>query len=141
MPVGNSIHKYTTTVLVSKTMGEVMRVLAKNGATHVTASFDDEGEPNGMSFLLNGREYALPIRKEGILAFILKDKSLPASKRNAEQANRIAWRIAYDLLLLQIALIDAEMSTFDEVMFPYMLDSSRGHTLYQAYSAKNEVEQ
>ena len=48
------------------------------------------------------------------------------------QANRTAWRIIKEWILAQMALIETEMVTVEEVCLPYMLTGKQ--TLYQALS-------
>ena len=49
-----------------------------------------------------------------------------------EQANRTAWRIIKEWIPAQMALIETEMVTVEEVFLPYMLTGKQ--TLYQALS-------
>lgn len=129
MPILN----YTTSVEVSKTMGEIQSALARRGVTRISTLFDDEGVPSGLAFTMKTdygfRDFELPVRTDGVLAAMRSDKQVPRSKCTPEQAARVAWRIAKDWLEAQSALIDAQLATLDEVMMPYMVTDT-GQTLY-----------
>lgn len=129
MPIMN----YTTTISVEKSMGEVIGALTRRGVTRISTMFDDEGIPAGISFEMKTeygpRGFELPVRVEGVLRAMERDKSVARSKVNPEQAARVAWRIAKDWLAAQAALIDAELASLDEVMFPYML-ANNGQTAF-----------
>lgn len=54
-------------------------------------------------------------------------------KADLQQAERVAWRIIKDWIEAQMAIIEAQLASMDEVFFPYMLDSAGQKTLYEAY--------
>ena len=121
MPVLN----HTTAVPVAKTMAEMQTMLAKAGATAVAVMYAD-GEPSGMSFQLSTpsgvRTFTLPVDVAAVQALLIAQKRT-TSRVDARpaQAERVAWRIVKDWLAAQLALIDAQMATLDEVMLPYLL--------------------
>lgn len=55
-----------------------------------------------------------------------------------EQAERVAWRVAREWLLAQLAIIEAQMATLDQVMLPYLqVDGQK--TLYAAYREREDT--
>lgn len=132
MPILN----YTTTIDVAKTMGEIQSALARRGVTRISTLFDQDGIAAGIAFTMHTeygpREFELPVRTSGVLAAMKSDQKVPRGKCTPEQAARVAWRIAKDWLEAQSALIDAQLATLDEVMFPYMVDG-RGQTAFQVF--------
>lgn len=130
MPIAN----YSTDVSVSSSMGEVTGALTKRGVTRISTVIDDDGNPSGIAFTMKThygvQEFELPVRVEGVLAALTKDKVQP-KWRTKQHAAKVAWRIARDWLRAQSALIDAELATLDEVMLPYMLGNKQGQTVYQ----------
>lgn len=52
-----------------------------------------------------------------------------------EQAQRVAWRIVKDWVEAQVALIQTEMVTLDQVMLPYMIGVG-DKTIYELYKAR-----
>ncbi|MDQ1174195.1 hypothetical protein QE430_002502 [Microbacterium testaceum] len=126
---------YTTSVDAAKTANEITAMLAKRGAARVTTDYDQQGNATGLSFELRTdvgtREFALPIRAEGVLATLKRDR---AEKRylTIQQAERVAWRLVRDWLRAQLALIDAGSVSLDEIFFPWMVAPSGGtmHALF-----------
>lgn len=120
MPIKN----YTTDIAVGKSMGEVIGALTRRGVTRVSTVFDEDGNPAGIAFTMKTpygvREFELPVKVDGVLAAMKRDK-VAAAKQTREHAAKVAWRIAKDWLEAQAALIDADLATLDEVMFPYMI--------------------
>jgi hypothetical protein len=129
MPILN----YSTEIAVSKTMGEVQSALARRGVTRISTLYDDTGNPAGLAFTMKTdfgpQDFELPIKTAGVLNAMKNDPKVPRSKQTIEQAARVAWRIAKDWLEAQSALIDAELTTLDEVMLPWMVDG-KGETVY-----------
>lgn len=121
MPILN----YTTEIAVGKTMGEIQTALARRGVQRISTLFDEDGVPAGLAFTMKTdygiREFELPVRTDGVLAAMKRDTKVPKAKQTAEQAARVAWRIAKDWLEAQSALIDAGLASLDEVMMPYLL--------------------
>jgi len=116
---------YTTAVPVARTTAEMQALLGKSGASAVAVLYED-GKAVGMSFSLTTpggqRTFNLPVDVGAV------QKLLTAQKRDHSrvdnrpaQAERVAWRIVKDWLAAQLALIDAQMATLDEVMLPYLV--------------------
>ena len=129
MPIKN----YTTEVAVEKSMGEVIGALTRRGVTRISTMFDEEGAPAGIAFTMKTdygyQEFELPVKVEGVLRAMTRD-GVPKSKLTHAHAARVAWRIAKDWLEAQSALIDAELASLDEVMFPYMI-AQTGQTAFE----------
>ena len=141
MPILN----YTTSIDVSKTMGEIQGALARRGVTRISTMFDDAGVAAGLGFTMKTdfgpRDFELPVRTSGVLAAMKADAKVSRTQCTPEQAAKVAWRIAKDWLEAQSALIDAQLATLDEVMLPYLIDGNSGKTLYAAWrSTQKEIE-
>lgn len=139
MPILN----YTTDITVAKSMGEVTAALARRGVARISTVFDDNGVPAGLGFTMKTayglRDFELPIRTEGVLRVLTEERRTNSRvKATAEQAAKVAWRIAKDWLEAQAALVDAELVTLDEVMFPYMV-ADKGKTTWQLYSDQQKA--
>ena len=132
MPIAH----YTSDVAVAKTAGDIQALLARRGVTRIATLYaEDTGEAIGLGFTLRTdygiRDFEMPVRIDGVYAALATDSNVPKAKRTREQAQRTAWRIAHALLVAQVALLDAELATLDELMMPFMVDGS-GTTTYQA---------
>lgn len=141
MPILN----YTTSITVSKTMGEIVESLSRRGVTRISTMFGDDGSAAGLGFTMKTdygpRDFELPVRTAGVLKAMVADKKVPRSQCTQEQAARVAWRIAKDWLEAQSALIDAGLAELDEVMLPYMVTDS-GASVYAVFRGSQlELEQ
>jgi hypothetical protein len=127
---------YTTTISAEKTVGEIHRLLVKAGARSLSSEYDD-GAPTGVAFIIDTtygqRRFVLPVETAPVEKVLRADKSVPRRYKTTEQAQRVAWRIVKDWLEAQVAIIETEMVTFDQVMLPYMHDSLSGRTFFEAY--------
>lgn len=139
MPILN----YTTSIDVSKTMGEIQSALARRGVTRISTLYDDAGVATGLAFTMRTdygfRDFELPVRTDGVLSAMKADSKVARSACNPTQAARVAWRIAKDWLEAQSALIDAHLATLDEVMMPYMVagyEGDRALTMYGMFRDK-----
>ena len=115
---------YTTKIPAEQTAAEIMSVLVKKRATGLKWRMETANGPMGFS---------LPINTDAVFEILTRDqvmKTNPAAQM--QQANRTAWRIIKEWILAQMALIETEMVTVEEVFLPYMLTGKQ--TLYQALS-------
>lgn len=126
---------YTTKVPAARTMSQVQGLLVEAGARSIMTDYDDVGRALGIAFSIQTahgmRQYLLPVRSECVEGVLRRDRVQPAFQ-TPEHAERVAWRIVKDWLEAQLAIIQTEMVTLDQVMLPYMSDG-RGHTVYELY--------
>lgn len=128
---------YSTSVPVDRTIMEITRDLVKAGATQVGSQYDGHGRVTGLSFsiTLGGQTYAytLPVRAEAVHAVLTRQRveGRYSSRAHAEQ---VAWRITRDWVRSQLAIIQTEMVTLDQVMLPYM-HTNDGATVYDNFKA------
>lgn len=127
---------FTTQIEASKTVAEITHILAKAGATGVATEFR-EGRPVGITFRtmtpFGPREFMLPVFVDKVQAVLRKQKVQP-KLQTVEQAERVAWRIVKDWVEAQLAIIETEMVTIDQVMLPY-LRTDDGRTVFERYQA------
>lgn len=127
---------YTTTVSVTKTSAEVAQILAKAGARQVLTEYGPAGQPVGVAFAIDTptglQRYHLPVDVGAIQGVLKADRKIAPRYKTAEHAERVGWRILKDWLEAQLAIIESQMVTFDQVMLPYMA-SPDGRTVYDLY--------
>lgn len=125
---------YTTTIKATKTASEMQTKLAKAGAHHVSLSYE-QGDPTGLTFVIDTahgmRSYSLPIDAPAVKK-VLEKQGVPFKYRSLEQAERVAWRILKDWLEAQLAIVETQMVTLDQVMLSYMT-APDGRTVYDLY--------
>lgn len=125
---------YTTQIRALKTSAEVQEILARAGASGVATEYTD-GRPVAVAFRattpFGPREFVLPIHRDKVLAVLRRQKVQP-KYLTLDQAERVAWRIVKDWVEAQLAIIQTEMVTLDQVMLPYMRTDG-GETVFERY--------
>ena len=132
-----AIKNYTTTIKTEKTISEIQQILAKHKATAILIEYGDTGSVIAISFKINTSQgiigIRLPARQENVLKVLKIQKAKNSTiKATNEQAERTAWRNIKDWIDAQMALIETEMVTIDEIFLPYTLNN-RGQTLYEVF--------
>ncbi|MBO5797136.1 MAG: hypothetical protein J6R77_02190 [Clostridia bacterium] len=129
MPIKN----YTTKVSAVQTVGEIQGILAAHGAKRVMMDYDDEGNVVAVTFALkcgdtlNG--FRLEANRQGVQNVMARDRV----RCDEEQAERIAWRNVKDWICAQVALVETEQASMDELFLPKLVNHDNV-TLYQAFS-------
>lgn len=130
-----AILNYSTSIDAFKTVSEIEYILMKHKAKSIMKEFDGDSI-TGLSFLIDTGNYQLPIKlpvkTNECLMVLRKEKKNGAKsiKDTKEQAERVAWRILKDWVEAQMALLDIEMVSMQEIFMPYIISQS-GKTLYQ----------
>lgn len=135
---------YTTTIASVKTIGEIQTMLVKHGADAVAIRYEGQ-EPCGLSFQLptphGDRGFTLPVDIDAVWKVLVgqRKRGEIRSDRLAtrEQAARVGWRVVKDWLAAQLAIIEAQMATLDQVMLPY-LHADGDRTLYEVYREREQ---
>jgi hypothetical protein len=127
-----AILNYTTKIDSWKTVGEIQKILSQNNVTH--SSIKNEGIfPVALSFTINYKgsplNFLLPCNHEGVLRCFKKDRRVPNSSKNSDQALRTAWRIVKDWVEAQMAIIQSEQASIEQVFLPYLIVNPNGETL------------
>lgn len=123
---------YSTTVTALKSIGEIQRILVAHGASHILIDYDN-GDATGLAFIIDtpygNVPFKLPASIEKVQAVLNKQRVRTQVSR--ELASRVAWRILKDWLRAQMAILDTEMVSIDQIFLPYMQVNGNGKTLYQ----------
>lgn len=131
-----AIMNYTTTVKPERTVAVIQDMLRKAGAKAVLCEYLDDGRLDYIAFRIDSVHgpifFKLPARVDGVLRAMKNDKSIPRSKKTAEQAERVAWRIVKDWVECQLALVESEQADLEQVFLQYA-QSSDGRTLYEHF--------
>lgn len=141
-----ALKNYSTTIEVNKTILEIEQILIKHNVTDIWKKYDSSGDVEALNFVVNTEfgkiPFRLPINVEAVRNIILSDKkkgTVSLSKKEAEShehARQVAWRIIKDWIDAQIALVDISMVKMEQVFLPYMYDSQKNQTLYEAFREK-----
>lgn len=126
---------YTTKINADQTAREIISLLVRKGAVRVMLDYGPAGQHTGLKWQINAKHgplyFSLPINVEAVY-YVLTHQGVLRTNTAARrmQAERTAWRIVKDWIAAQMALIESQMVTFEEVFLPYMLSDDQ--TLYQA---------
>lgn len=124
---------YTTKIDIFTTLGQIQSMLVKHGAKKILQEYDNDNNIEAVSFIIDTpvgvQAIRLPANVDAVHRVLINQKV----KCDREQAERIAWRIIKDWVEAQMAILESEMVTMDEVFLPYMLDNE-GNTLYQLFA-------
>ena len=127
---------YTTKVDIFTTLGQIEGMLVKHGARSILKDYDSDGRVVAVWFQINTpvgmQAVRLPANVEAVQKVLAKQKV----KCDYEQAERVAWRIVKDWVEAQMAILESEMVTMDEIFLPYMIADVGGNTMYQLFTSK-----
>lgn len=139
---------YTTKVPVAQTIAAVQSMLAEHGADAVAVMYENR-EPCGLSFKLTTphgpRAFSLPVDTRAVQRLLVQQsedgKFRSDGYRNTkmttpEHAARVAWRVLKDWLEAQLAMIEAQLVAFDQVMLPFMHVGEL--TVYESYVQRED---
>lgn len=130
MPIKN----YTTKIPSVQTVGEIQGILAAHGARRVMMDYGEDGRVTSITFALDCdgvlHGFRLEAKPQGVAASLQKDRI----KCDADQADRIAWRNIKDWIAAQVALVETEQATMDELFLAHMIDRDQ-RTLYELYQS------
>lgn len=126
------IANYSTTVAPLKSIGEIQGILVAHGATHILMDYD-QAEPIGVAFIAptayGDVAFRLPANIDRVQAVLNKQRV--RSQVSRELASRVAWRILKDWVRAQMAILETDMVSIDQVFLPYMQVGEGGKTLYE----------
>jgi hypothetical protein len=128
MPILN----FTTKIDAWKTVNEIQQILAKHAVSHMNVK--NEGSfPVALSFAIDFRgqplNFLLPCNHEGVLRCLKKDRKVPNSSKNPEQALRTSWRILKDWVESQMAIVEAELAPIQDIFMHCLILNASGETL------------
>ena len=123
---------YTTKIDIFTTLGQIQGMLVKHGAKKILQEYDSAGHVEAVSFVIDTpigmQAIRLPAKVDAVQKVLLKQKV----KAERDQAERVAWRIIKDWVEAQMAILESEMVTLDEIFLPYMVNQA-GETVYTLF--------
>jgi hypothetical protein len=131
------IKNYTTDIPVERTIAEIQKILAQNGAEGIALEFLN-GNVTDIFFKIrvNNKElpFRLPAKAERVYQALWGGRQDWEHTRYGDgwraQAERIAWRICKTWLEAQITLINLEQAKIEEVFLPHLIMPGN-KTLYE----------
>jgi hypothetical protein len=116
---------YTTKTPAEQTIGEIQKLLSGHGVTAMMTEYDGP-HVSAVSFRISidGKPvgFKLPCNWKGVLE-IMKNDRLQRVRyyANQDQAIRTAWRIIFEWVRAQLALVEVNMVTVPQVFLPYAI--------------------
>ena len=139
-----AIKNYTTDVPVNKTVSEIHLMLADHGAKRILFDYGADSKVKAISFTIDTpsgeQAVKLPANADRVREVLRQQKNSPKNRNRSqiddsqEQAERVAWRIVKDWLAGQLAILETEMVTVQQVFLPYFLNR-QSQTFYEVYSS------
>lgn len=143
----------TTEIPPERTLQEVQTLLVKYGARAILTEYDHTGNVKALSFkvMVNGIEmpFRVPCRWGAIAEFLRKRAKVhdyswngtydSDKKRRAgyeDKARRVAWRQVLRWIQAQLAFVDSEMVSVQEVFFQYAQIDKQGSTVFEHFQRK-----
>ncbi len=134
MPLKN----YSTEVEAERSLQQIQQKLVKHGARSIRVDYSPDGEPAALSFMIPTKETELPFRLPAniakVQAVLMRERA--PGWRHQGQAARVAWRILRDWVDAQLAIIETEMVSLQEVFLPYMIVKGTKLTVYELMSSQ-----
>jgi len=134
----SKIANYSTTVTALKSVGEIQGILVAHGASAIMSNYTNDGEPESLSFIVKTQfgeiPFRLPANINRVQAVLNKQKIRKSVPR--DMAIRVAWRILKDWVRAQMAILETDMVSIEQIFLPYM-QSGSGKTLYEIMVAKH----
>lgn len=125
---------YTTQISAEKTISEIQKILASAGARAILTEYGDDGVLVAISFRVMTQHglmaFKIPANTHKVLVAIQQNSKIPKWNRTHQQAARVAWRIIKDWVEAQMAMIQTEMVTLDQLFLPYA-QRPDGVTVYE----------
>jgi hypothetical protein len=137
------LKNYTSGVPVDRSVAMIEHLLVTHGARQVMKQYDPSGHLTGICWLLsvNGHNdvpFKLPARLAHCERVLLDNlgprarQNKDAVKKTREQAGRTAWKIVFDWVEAQMAMIDLAQVDAMEVFLPYIYDPGKQVTYYES---------
>ena len=140
MPLKN----YTTEVAAMKSIGQIQGNLVAHGASAIMINYGSDKEPESLSFIIPTPQGDIPfrlpanIKKVEAILLNMRARKPETWQRDygqvmgkiQKQASRVAWRIIKDWVDAQLAIIESDMVTLEQVFLPYM-QVKDNQTLYE----------
>ena len=132
---------YTTRIDADKTAQEISKCLSVHGAQAVLTEYDEKDSiVSAISFKIKMNEqslsFRLPCDWRPVYEILTKGKKIPYDHKKRShfesewkmQSVRTAWRIVKDWVEAQMALVETQMVTTQQVFLPYAI-MQNGKTL------------
>jgi hypothetical protein len=135
-----NIKNYTTVVPANRSIDEIEKLLIDLKCSNIMKQYEHpSGRCAALSFILDvdGMKlpFKLPANSEKVFKWLAKKKPQANMKNLREQAERIAWKQQYELLHLQLGMVEMNQVERLEALLPMLYDVKADKTYYEKVKA------
>jgi CheY-like chemotaxis protein len=138
MPI--NLKNYTTEVPAFRSIDNIERLLMQFGASHIMKEIENN-QVMAISFRITVDKMPvaikLPAKVKNIVAWLKRKKPQQTDKARNEQAVRIAWKQQYELLFLQLSMVEMDQMELLEALLPNAYDIKNNQTFYDKIKQQN----
>lgn len=129
-----NLKNYTSGWTVNRSLNEIQNMLAEKGAEKMMIDYKDK-EPVGMTFAIQTPKGLMPVQLPARFEKVVKVMygTTNVNEAQLEQAKRTAWRNLYDWIDAQLALLETEMVSLEEIFLPYVV--IKGQTVFEHFQS------
>lgn len=133
-----NIKNYTSSVPVERSVMLIEHQLSRAGAQTISKWYDENKDLAGISFQILSAGipfvFRLPAKWKECEKVFLREIQRPTPEKNQrakEQAQRTAWKILYEWVMIQVSLIELQQAEVLEVFLPYCYDPNSDKTFFE----------
>jgi hypothetical protein len=134
-----AIKNYTSSVPVERSVMLIEHQLSRAGAQTISKWYDENKDLSGISFQIVAAGqipmiFRLPAKWKECEKLFIREIRRPtpeSTKRAKEQAQRTAFKILYDWVMIQVSLIELQQAEVIEVFLPYAYDPGTDKTFFE----------
>lgn len=135
-----AIRNYTSSVPVERSVMLIEHQLSRAGAQTISKWYDDNKDLSGISFQIIAvgsvpMVFRLPAKWKECEKLFLREIRRPTPEKNEaakKQAQRTAFKILYDWVMIQVSLIELQQAEVIEVFLPYAYDPRTDRTFFES---------
>lgn len=130
-----NLKNYTTEVPANRSIDSIEKLLIDLRCTNIMKEYEHpSGRCKALSFILevDGMKlpFKLPANTEKVFKWLKKKKPTGNEKNLREQAERIGWKQQFELLHLQLSMIEMNQLETLEALLPILYDVKADKTYY-----------
>lgn len=124
-----TLHMETTKIKVSKTVGEIEELLAKNGVRQIFKDYNANGDIEGISFTIRDEggdiPIMLPFKWQAIQKKAQRGETGLNKTADEDQARRVAARLILRWLQAQMSIRRVDMVNIKELFLAHIMVDSK----------------
>jgi len=131
--MSTKLKNYTSTVPATKSIASIEDMLMQMGAINISKEIENQ-KVKSIAFELFVKHgtpplyFKLEAKVENVLIILRKIKRNTTEKQLKEQAERTAWKICYDWLVMQKTMLELKQAEPLQLFLPYLYDSRNNKT-------------